>query len=899
MERLRKLLSPSALALLATDLSTRRPRLTLVVGLLLTLACGWYARDLRIRTGRLEMAPQDDPELVRFLDFKDRFGSLNQLLLVVSGERAREAADAIARKLVEAGPPIGEAYARIERDAFVRQFLHTLPEDSRKALRQALDDARLDLSALCEEPGLATLLTRWARPGRIRDVPGAERLEALTELVDYLAGRAARLPEAASLLGRGPPTRRVPAWVDEEGWLVGRAGRRHLVIARPADPGDHHSVLLPFAARVMEIASAVASEHGVTLESTGYPALVVAEKRAAEGSVANSALVSIVGVALLFRLAFPSPALPLLGLLLLQAAVVWTCAWARASVGFLTLVSGSFTAIMIGLGIDFAIHLICHFEEAREDGRDDRQALLTAVMRSAPGIITGCMTTTAAFLSMIFTGFPAFQGLGVIAGGGLLLSLVETFTLLPAMILVWNPPRKTGAPPPPGTAVLAHLARTAGRHPQLGLLAACGLGLLALVPAWNLGFDPDLLNMADQRAKPLQLQERMLEEFGFHPSMNALVVDDLETLHRVAARLDELEVVAIADSAARLLPLPGAAASPETSGIASRLRELPAWQSQARPEAGRRATAAARLASRVRDLRILLLARGDARAALAAARLAEALTALAEAEPAGVDAREEVVWGRLRRVLSDLATAAEAPPAGLGDLSDMARRRLVDAGGRFAVLVSPAVDVRRSEEARRFNQELARVAADTGATLTGSVLLTEHMVGLLEQGYRDTCLYTVLAILVLIGLDFRRLDAMAVTLASVVVGVVLTRASMAAAGMAVNPANFVTVPLLLGVGIDNAVHLVHAWLRGAGPEEAVGHAARPLVLNALTSIVGFGGLLVGRHQGLYSLGWAMAVGVFWCAASAFLVVPGLEVTLGRRRQDWDRALESALDHRPR
>lgn len=882
-----------------TLLAVRSPWVTVALSLLLTAASLVAVRGLEMRTGKLDLAPQDDVATRKYIDFNEEFGAMNRVIAVLHGPRAREATDALVEALLAEEDQIGDAYGKVDLSAYLEQFLWSLPEDQLRAIRQRVEDARLDLRALAEEPALATILRRMGRRGRIQDAPDPEKVQGAADLLAYVAGREElEAPDPASLLGPGDdlPTR--PPLVDPSGYLMSRDRTTHLVTVRAREFGDRHAIVVPFVRCVERVAAKVAEEHQVEIDLTGLPILRVTEKKEAEGSLKSSGIFSLVGVSLLFLMVFRAASLPLLSVLCLVVSITWTLAWARLAVGHLTLVSSSFTAILIGLGIDFAIHVISRFEEAHAEVDDATEAVMQAATHAAPGILTGCLTTSAAFFSMLLTGFPAFQGLGIIAGGGLLLALLETFTLLPAVIVLRA---RVGRSAGRGTVPLVSTFTAVGRQltasPGLGLVVAAVLLLVSLEPAWVLAFDTNVLSMNDPTSAPMKLQDTLMRRFGFFPVTNVLVTEDLESHAEATRRLRRIPVMGVVDSAAGLISRDTPSRRAEVERVRELLGDLPDWEPPEGTDRARRLEAIERMEGAAEDLRLLALSRADAAGALAAQNLLDALRDLAAAPEEVIAPREHRVLGDLHELLGDLRVAAEAEPRGIGSLAPHVRRRYHSPRGRFAVYVSPAVDVRKPEETQRFNEEIRRVAREVGGDVTGNVILSQHMIGLIEAGYSQTCIYAFATVVILLLLDLRRIGLALLAVLTVALAILCTRSAMYFFGLALNPANFVAIPLLMGVGVDNAVHLLHPWMSGRPPAEVVAESGRPVFLNAATSMLGFGGLLLARHPGMYSLGWAMTVGVFWSCVAAFLLIPAATTLAGIPGSRWKRLFEDALSHR--
>lgn len=889
---------PACDALVAlARISTGAPRTTLLVALVLTALSLVVASGLKLKTGRLAMIPSNDPEVQAIFQYIEEFGDMNRLLAVIEGDRAHDAARMLAERL-EADPRwVRTARAELDLDLYTAQYLHTLPTERVRAIRQDLQDGRLELQALRRDPQLATLLERRARRGRPEDVPDAEALRRSRALIDFLAGRAS--DPMAWAPRRDDPALSRPPFVDEDGRFVGLRRRKALVIVQPAVQVDSEVTLGPFMAFAREQAAAVARERHVTVHLTGEPALKADERIAADSSLAVSSLVSLGGVSVLFLVAFRRKVLPMLAVLCMLFSLTWTFAWARISVPYLTVVSMSFIAILIGLGIDFAIHLITHFEERVAHLPAPRAAILDACEAVVPGVLTGALTTSAAFFSMLMVGFPAFRGLGIVAGGGILLAVVQTFSVLPAVILLWTRrhPLASEPEPSPGDQFFRWLAGRIHMSPGLGLLVALGIFLVCLEPARDLPFQTNLLSMNDPESESMRELDSFLPDFGFAPTQDALIYDDLEAMERGVRALEAEPAISYVDSIIRVLPSRPDRNREEIARIRSLLDELGPRPPPPAPDRARRRRSLEHLADQVAKLRLLELATGRPDAALEAERLRRDLVGLLEVPDPDLDRRERQLFDALWNQLADLDSASRSAPATLGTLPPEVLARALGSRGRYTVVVAPGLDVRQAEEAQRFTELTDRVAAETGGEHTGIVSLSRHMVGLLERGYQETCAYALLGVVILLLLDLQNLSLVLLVLAVCALGIVALRATMALHGLTLNPANFIAIPLLLGIGVDNAVHLLHPWLRGESLEDILAHCGRPIVLNSATSMIGFGGLVAASHKGLYSLGWVMTAGVFWCMVASLLVVPGGLDLLRRSREWWDRRAEALVSHR--
>ena len=128
------------------------------------------------------------------------------------------------------------------------------------------------------------------------------------------------------------------------------------------------------------------------------------------------------------------------------APPVWTLAYVRLAYGSLNLLTAAVIPTLLGLGIDFAVHLLSRYHEARGTGASVPEAVTIAVTRAGPGIVTAALTTAGAFLALGACDFRAFAEMGVATGVGLLLMMAISLALLPVMLVM---PALSGLQRPP------------------------------------------------------------------------------------------------------------------------------------------------------------------------------------------------------------------------------------------------------------------------------------------------------------------------------------------------------------------------------------------------------------------------------------------------------------------
>ena len=272
--------------------------------------------------------------------------------------------------------------------------------------------------------------------------------------------------------------------------------------------------------------------------------------------------------------------------------------------------------------------------------------------------------------------------------------------------------------------------------------------------------------------------------------------------------------------------------------------------------------AVAQLESRARDERAIsrtesvlsvIKPESEARRALrqTLAQSAPASYATDAASPAAAAAREILAGAAL--------SLRDALPAAVRD-------RMVSPRGTYLVQYFAASDAWIPRELGRF---IARVRA-VDARATG-VPFTQHgsIDDMLDASVKVSLL-SLVAIAIVACIDLRSIALALLAVGTVVAGVGMTLGAMPLLGIPLNLANFFAIPMLIGLSVDSAIHLIH---RAKQDPTRLSETVRAVGFTALTTAIGFGALVFAEHRGMQSLGAVMLVGSLLCMYAACVILP--------------------------
>jgi uncharacterized protein len=625
---------------------------------------------------------------------------------------------------------------------------------------------------------------------------------------------------------------------------------------------------------------------------TGKAVLETDEMTAAQRDMTIATVISLVGVGILFVAFFRGVVRPGLTVFTLMIGVVWSLGFTTLTIGHLNIFTIVFAPMLIGLGIDSTgIHFLTHYEAERAAGKNVRQALEHTFIGTGAGIVTATLTTATAFYALILTDFLGLRELGFITGSGLMLILLATFTCLPALLVLEE--RWRGARTPVSKTLYAEerggYVERLYRYPWATLAASAFFVILSLLALGKIGTDFNLLRLQSERNESVIWAEKMFESTRRSVLMGELMAHSLEEVERKVAALSHMPSVEKVDSILSVLP----EEQERKLALLRELRPLLAEMTIQRPD-----TEAVDIAA----LRAILLrlnakigegeetAQASAEEAFRqdlreAQRLIEQfLHRVQQMPPAETQQGLLTFQQELRSDLADklamLQRNLEAEPVTIQDLPRELQARYVGKTGKFRLFVFPAENVWEPQPLARFVRDLQAVDADA----LGAPVTNYEYIETIKEGYHKASLYAMSGIVFLALLMFRGARSTILALVPLLVGSVWTLGMMALFGVQFNMANLLFLPLIIGIGIDNGVHIVHSFRATEKYEgESVPLArstAKAITLAALTTIIGFGSLMISSHRGIYSLGLLVALGVGSVLIASLTTLPSLLAILG-------------------
>lgn len=879
------------------------PWLTMFLSTSLALVAVWYtATQLEFETSRNALVSADAPYIKRYNELKADFHNLDPILVVIEApqvQRGKQFVDALAARLRTDTTHFARVIDKIDFSSLEEKKLLYLAPADLQTLKQRLQDSQDLITAVAETPGLRQFLASLnqeiskalvshlttgllgpAGTSATSDQAGEQGpdvtfLTALfVEIERALASPmsyAFRSPLDSFFLPSGKSLAR-------DGYLTSKQERFLFVLVEDRTTGGgfvkHAASLQALRAHLHALQPAFPE---VQAGVTGGKALANDEMLASQRDTTIATLLALGSVALLFIITFRERRRPLLVVTSLVFAICWTLGFATLTVGHLNILSVTFTPILIGLGIDYGIHLLARYSEARAQGEAFLPALSAAYQQTGPGVVAAALTTALAFYAVLLADFRGLAELGFIAGCGVLLCLLASYTVLPALLALSE--RHRSVRPGIWKGAPRNYLSLFGRFPLSALTAVGLLTLAGVVWLPMPGFDYNLLNLQAQGTESVLWEHRLFADAGRSSWYALTTADSLEQLRQKKDRFAALPAVERIESLAAVIPENQDERLALIAKLAPYVEPVTGnWEELEPIDVNEIATVLGKIRFKLQrpdtawnpQQRPTETALAEARAALLALQERLNTTAPAVAHQA-LETFQHTLMTDFAAKLALLQRNVHPTVIGIDDLPNYLRDRYISASGRYLLQIFARQNIWERDPMATFVTQLQT----TDAEITGPPVVAFHSIQQMQRGYVRGGLYAFVVIVGITLVLFRRVGPTLLALVPLFLGALWTATLMALFNVQFNLANLVVLPLFLGIAVDNGIHLVHRTLED--PTSAIAPLSRStgkaILLSSLTTMLGFGSLMVAHHTGIFSLGLLLTLAMGSCLIATFVVLP--------------------------
>jgi uncharacterized protein len=888
----------------------------LCIALALALLSIWGISKLPVYTARKALLPQNTAVSQRLQKFIDKFGSASDLIVVLENAPQADmesfASDLAGELRVQ--PEISQASERLDLDFFLKNSFLLIPSEPWKQLSKLLDHFKKK-KRLPEWPGVNKALDsteQWLKnPPPLSNIGiNIKTAEESADLLVFFFEEWQRFLESDNPTPSKVNWTRLMTQKNAEGltksFFSSNDNKMLFVFVHARNSSEEFSSLQPFIQRVNLISQALINKYKMqgkkppTVGYTGLPVIVYEEYTAIQRDIGLIITTAAIFVLLLILVSIRSIKWALVIFIPMGLGVVWSSGLTFLVIGHLTIVTSGFTAILFGLGVDYGIFSSSRIMEERRKGVALVDAISMGMAASYKAILTAGGASVLIFGALSTVEFPGFSELGIVAGLGVLLILVATIFVQPAIYVLLPPPipkLKVKSPPEStdNEKVTRSFYMSRGTAASI-ILVAVVLASVGIYKGIFIPFDYDVMELLPKNSEAAKYQKRMVQESDFQGEVIIFTCSTIQEGRRISEEAAQLKSIARVQSMASLFP-------PDTPDRVQ--KAITASQMVADSIYAKKFRKLDRVSWSIKEfnkLRAVLekgtglidcfqeqaFSAGHSTLIKNLERLRDQLAVIKK----GMDADPTLAYNRTQKFFQALISAGQS---GLNILSSWQeakiltpqdlpldlRSRFFAADGTMAIYAFPKKSVYDPGNLDELIEDVYKVSPDATGFPTIHKVFTRMVV---SSFFRGTQL-AVLVALVWIMITVRSWRGFGIAVLPLMIGCGWMLGLMALIGIKYNYANMIALPLVMGLGMDYGVWFAHRRLEllDLSPWQVAAVSGKPILMAAGTTFAGLGAITLGEYRGVSSMGIAITIGLACCLLAALLVAPVIAQLIYRRK----------------
>ena len=913
------------------------PAVIVSVGVLLAAASIWVvATRFNVVNNTSDLLSDKIASKRYYEQLTKDFGSDYRFIVLIQSPdpvQNRLAADAVGNYLQTLSPQISTVLSKIDFSTIKPRLLFTRSPDELEKIAAKVEDQvnlqketadknqkiqqmALDLNSILSEAS-----QKFNDPTYLRKKENWPEFKKFVDQFVSILNKVAAQADGKTLAQEEPKLSQDDDALDdfdanemlaEHEYFSLQGGQSVLVFAYTGENAQEKDSASPFSNTTRKIRDKLkameADFPGVKLELTGEPALDTDQAEEANSDATKAGLITLGLIIGLFFVSYRTFLRPTFAILVLIMAVLWSLGFALATVGHFNILSIAVIPMVLGIGIDFGIQILGRYEEELGHGRTIEQAVTDALQHTGVAIITGGSTTAAAFFTLCFNDFVGLSELGVIAGCSMVFCIVANLVVLPAVFILRDrqctPEQLKSNSSNSAWSFIQTWDRDLVRNPWLWIIVSIAISIAAALSLPQLKFDYNLLHLDNQNAPSVKALYEVMDDSKSDGGTQvstiyaSVVADNVDDARRLSQKLLALPTVAKVDSILDLVPEDQDKKLPIIRRIVAAADAL-----QVKPSTGK----AVDIPKARRDIASLL---GDARDGLkqatafehisttakdAVAAFSTMIPALERANKALNSASADEIQkrfsasstGAFSRMQANMALLKDQKAdrgLTLADIPPQLQKLFVAPNGKILLQAYGKQDLWERAPDEEFTNAVLLVAP----TATGTPILNYFATELLRVSYLWAAVWAFVAIVVLILLHFQSFKYLLLTLTPLVLAVLWRTGAMVWFGIEFNPANIVTLPLIIGIDVAFGVYIIDRYREDGRLSIFAGSTGKAIIMSSLTSLFGFSSLLISQFRGMWDIGQLMSLGIAIGLVTAIFILPQILALLKPEKPEGDR-----------
>lgn len=932
------------------------PGRMLGVVVFITVILAFCASQLTVTMQMRDLLPEGDPKVDQFNEIVDEFATATSILVVVQGpeDRIKKFADQLAPRIIELQDTsknsllrqeivhlqaemeklskvmdsetkvqelqsrIDELQKQIDRQLYQRVDYKADTEFLQNhALMLVEEDDLKDIKDMYTDPNLLGLITNINNSlekeyvGKEESISTREKEDGAVQFLDGIQNLAGGLKAVAE--GKDISKNEIEKIADKllfgEPYALSYDKSTLILNVIPTFTIMDRDLIIVGKERLQSLVDSMLKDFPqVKAGLSGDIAREYDEQVYSQQSLGFTSLIAFAAIFILLMISFRMVIAPLLAITNLLVGLIWAMGAAYLIVGQLNMVTAMLSIVLLGLGIDFSIHLLSGFTEWRAAGDSITIAIEKTFLKSGKGIITGALTTACAFLALLISRSQGMKEMGIVTGVGLLSVLLATFLFLPVM-LVFRERRidrkqqtaKSVSKKVKKDISFRSLGYTCGwmsKHYLLTILTAVMISAGLIWFALQIKYDQNYMRMEPKGLTSIALMDTVKEKFDISMEYALCLTDSVEESRQLAEDYRDLATVAGSNDISQYIPSQQQQGKriPYLREISTAIRtkrvqnnfyvgEQPAFRREIE-----------RLEMNIMEMQDMAFIGGQDKVDNKCKDLVgeplndesqgviqELLSILSSSGANNIRGlsyfqkyfapyfKESII----RMCTTDPIRLEDLPVSVLDRYSNKDR-------DKFMITIYPSGKLFSDATVlNRFVDDMERVSKKT----TGMPVVAISWLRIAAKDGQNAILLTLAIVFILLWIDFSKPWYAIIGMIPLVLGAFWMVGFMNLFGMMLSFMTLIGLPLIIGIGIDDGVHIMHRWQNeGKGKIVTVfSSTGKAILLTSLTTMLAFGSMTFSVFPAWAWFGESLFLGVGSCFLTTVIILPGIIGWIERKK----------------
>ncbi len=741
----------------------KKDLLKLIISLVIFTISSLGISRLTIESNMEDMLPSDSESLKESNDFKQFFDSQDQAMIIITADE-----DYLNNKMEEFQKDtisyMGKLEERLRQEAYVNNVFYEIDMSALKPFEWAyLDMEYYD---------------------RIDDAIDKQDFNGIQSIMNEIADKK---EETSS------------DW--ERQYITSTSKKHYMMIVRPNfDQTDYTASLENFYQGVKNHMEQLVKESGYQHLKVGLTGGAFIQDYESDTiafeSLTGTMMITLILILIIVILFFGSLKLPLLSMYPLVLGASLAAAVAYLIYGSLNMFSVSFALLLLGLGIDFAIHLITRYQEECKKGENTQMALSIAKKSTGNSIIMGAATTAVAFGAFAIAKFRAFEQMGVISAIGLIIMCMVMLILIPVLINLFDRKAKKRKEMRNFLGFIRNYVETIIKHPHItiGIILIVLISLFGFVK--NTRMETELSAIYPDDLPSLAWMDVVENDFNYNLDTFSVYVDNEDSLRDFVESLEGREDIKNLDTILDFMPKN----INEKLAILKKLKQL---------------------------------------------------------------------MGESDNGLLDSYTLQ---PMTIMDLPENLKSNFIGKDQKLRIDIIPAINI--------YDQDAYKLLADAvyekiGRKPVGIPVIMNEITQLVKTDMIRISIVCFAVVFLVAFIAFKKVKYACITILPLILTLYITLGLLSLLNIEINVFSIAAFPLIIGIGIDSAIHLLHRLKEGEQlsiPQQTM-NTGKAIIMTGLTTIIGFGSLGNINHPGMANLGLTVAIGMLISVILTLTLIP--------------------------